>query len=112
MLLCRAGGRTGPTAPVGAASSSRPGVERPGGLFGGNSLNRQERDEIRFQLVDNLTRVVGDHTLKFGVDIMHSTTDLRAWFNPNGNFLYETDRPFEPGDAFELFVTDCLRAIW
>lgn len=60
--------------------------------------------------MDNLTRVAGNHTLKFGVDIMHSTTDLRAWFNPNGNFLYETDQPFEPGDGFELFVTDCLRA--
>ena len=92
------------------ANSDRPGVERPGGVFGGNSLNRQERDETRFQIVDNLTRVVGDHTLKFGVDIMHSTTDLSAWFNPNGNFLYETDQPFEPGDGFELFVTDCLRA--
>ncbi len=91
------------------ANSDRPGVERPAGMFGGNSLNRQERNETRLQLVENLTWVKGDHTLKFGVDIMHSATDLRAWFNPNGNFLYETDRPFEPGDGFELFVTDCLR---
>ncbi len=92
------------------ANSDRPGVERPGGLFGGNSLNRQNRDETRFQLVENLTWLHGDHTFKFGLDVMRSVTDLSARFNPNGNFLYETDQPFEPGDGFELFVTDCLRA--
>lgn len=82
-----------------AANSDRPGVERPSGIFGGNSLNGQARDEIRLQLVENLTWLKGNHTAKFGFDILRSTTEVRTRFNPNGNFLYDTDLPYEPGDC-------------
>lgn len=88
------------------ANSSRPGVERPAGTFGGNNLNRQLRDEDRLQLVDNLTWSKGAHTLKFGVDVIRSRTNIDTAFNPNGNFLYETDAPFEPGDCGDLNASD------
>jgi hypothetical protein len=81
------------------ANSSRPGVTRPSGNFGGNNLNRQVRDEDRVQLVENLTWRRGDHTMKFGIDVATSHTKIATDFNPNGNFTYETDRPFEPGDC-------------
>ncbi len=83
------------------ANSSRPGVSRPSGVFGGNSLNRQLRDEQRFQLVQNMTWMRKDHTFKFGVDVTHSRTQIEAAFNPNGNFIYNYDIPFEPGDCGE-----------
>jgi len=88
------------------ANSSRPGVDRPAGTFGGNNLNRQLRDEDRIQLVDNLTWAKGAHTLKFGVDVIRSRTSIDTAFNPNGNFLYETDAPFEPGDCGNLNTSD------
>jgi hypothetical protein len=81
------------------ANSSRPGVERPSGTFGGNNLNLQEREETRVQLVNNLTWSLGEHAMKFGVDLTRSRTGIHTRFNPNGNFLYNTDAPFEPGDC-------------
>jgi outer membrane receptor protein involved in Fe transport len=88
------------------ADSSRPGVDRPSGSFGGNNLNRQIRDEGRAQIVDNLTWQAGPHTLKFGVDLLRSRTRIDTRFNPNGNFLYNTDLPFEPGDCGDLNASD------
>ncbi|HET9480560.1 MAG TPA: TonB-dependent receptor, partial [Candidatus Polarisedimenticolia bacterium] len=87
------------------ANSDRPGVERPSGTFGGNNLNRQDRDEDRIQLVDNLTWQAGDHALKFGVDILRTRTRVETAFNPNGNFLYDTDDPFEPGDCGDIIAS-------
>jgi len=88
------------------ANSDRPGVERPSGLFGGNNLNSQARDEDRLQLVDNLTWQKGAHSIKFGADVIQSKTTIATSFNPNGNFTYKTDRPFEPGDCGDLNVSD------
>jgi hypothetical protein len=88
------------------ANSSRPGVDRPSGVFGGNNLNYQERDEDRLQLVDNVTWQAGRHTWKFGVDAIRSHTDIETRFNPNGNFYYATDRPFEPSDCGNLDTSE------
>lgn len=92
------------------ANSSRPGVDRPLGSFGGNNLNRQLRDENKFQVVDNLTWRIGSHTTKFGVDVTRSRTHIATRFNPNGNFTYDTDAPFNPGDCV-IFNGDVVQAI-
>jgi hypothetical protein len=91
------------------ANSDRPGVDRPSGMYGGNDLQEQLRDEDRIQLVENLTWVSGRHTAKFGFDITRSNTRLRVKFNPNGSFLYTSDDPFEPGDCGNLLFSDTLR---
>ena len=88
------------------ANSGRPGVERPSGLFGGNNLYGQARDEDRLQFVDNLTWQKGPHSLKFGADVVRSKTTIATSFNPNGNFTYRTDLPFEPGDCGDLNASD------
>lgn len=80
------------------ANAGVSGVEHPSAQFGGNNLNRQERDASVFQLVQNLTWVKGRHTTKFGYDVTPSRTKVNARFNPNGNFIYRSDDPFEPGD--------------
>jgi hypothetical protein len=79
-------------------NASVSGVEHPSAQFGGNNLNRQERDASVFQLVQNLTWVKRHHTMKFGYDVTPSRTKVKARFNPNGNFIYRSDDPFEPGD--------------
>jgi len=88
------------------ANSADPGVEHPSGVFGGNNLHHQLRKEDRLQLVDNLTWRIGPQTLKFGIDVTRSSTDIDVSFNPLGNFLYNTDRPFEPGDCGDLIEGD------
>jgi hypothetical protein len=87
------------------ANSDAAGVDRPSGVFGGNVLNRQEREEEKFQLVQNFTVRAGAHTAKFGFDVIRSSTRIKARFNPNGNFLYDYDFPFEPGDCGDILVT-------
>jgi hypothetical protein len=87
------------------ANSDRPGVDRPSGIFGGNNLNQQNRDENKIEILDNLTWKAGRHTPKAGMDVTASRTDIRTSFNPNGNFLYDTDLPFEPGDCGNLLVS-------
>lgn len=80
------------------ANSDNPGVERPGGIFGGDDLNRREQQEVQFQFVDNITWIHGNHSLKFGVDITRVNVDITTAFNPNGTYVYTTDEPFEGGD--------------
>jgi hypothetical protein len=87
-------------------NSTRPGVDRPSGVFGGNVLNSQNRDESRLQIVDNVTWQSGRHTWKFGLDAIRSHTEIATSFNPNGSFIYQTDRPFEPGDCGNLDVNE------
>ena len=87
------------------ANSEASGVERPSGLFGGNNLNSQARDESLIQLVDNVTWRKGSHTAKFGIDLSRSITNVQTSFNPNGNFLYNTDKPFEPGDCGDIIAS-------
>jgi hypothetical protein len=92
------------------ANSELSGVTRPGGIFGGNPLNTQLRDETKFQFVENITWTRGSHTLKFGMDITHSRIQLDARFNPNGGFLYGSDEPFEPGDCGNINISDVINA--
>ena len=84
-------------------------VERPRGIFGGNQLQRQDRDETRFQLVENLTFRRGHHSIKVGFDVIRSQTDLLTAFNPNGGFLYVSDIPFQTCEFDDLQISD-LRA--
>ena len=88
-----------------SGNSSLSGVERPSGVFGGNNLNYQLRDEDKIQFLDNLTWQVGPHSLKFGVDLTWSNTHIQTRFNPNGNFLYETDHPFQPPDCGDIIAS-------
>ena len=80
------------------SNSQLSGVEHPSAQFGGNNLSSQKRDTSVFQLVQNLTWAAGKHTMKFGYDVTPSRTKVSARFNANGNFIYRTDTPFEPGD--------------
>lgn len=90
-------------------NSSRPGVERPSGLFGGNNLFRQDRNEDRVELLNNISWTSGTHQFKAGADLLWTRTRARTAFNPNGNFLYTTDLPFEPGDCGDLLASQVPR---
>jgi outer membrane receptor protein involved in Fe transport len=110
-LICETRILLGGSSLLQQSNSQISGVEHPSAQFGGNNLSRQERDASVFQLVQNLTWVKGNHTAKFGYDVTPSRTKVSARFNPNGNFIYRSDTPFEPGDdggiAFEDLPLRC-----
>ncbi len=93
------------------ANSGAVGVERPGGSFGGNNLNQQLRDEDRLQIVGNLSLQRRNHALKLGYDVTRSKTRVEARFNPNGNFIYQTDKPYNLGDCQDVILNDVVNAI-
>lgn len=92
------------------ANSDLSGVSRPSGIFGGNNLNLQLRDEQRLQLLDNVTVRTGDHTLKFGLDVAFSRTQIDTRFNPSGNFIYNSDDAFDSGDCGDIFLNNVFDA--
>jgi len=50
-----------------------------------------------------------DPPVEGGVDLLWTRTRARTAFNPNGNFLYATDLPFEPGDCGDLLASQVPR---
>jgi hypothetical protein len=55
--------------------------------------------------VDNVTWRIGSHTAKFGIDLSRSITDVSTGFNPNGNFIYNSDAAFESGDCGDVIAS-------
>jgi len=88
------------------AASARTGVNHPSGVYGGNTLQRQQRDEDKYQILQNFTLHRGGHVLKLGLDVTRSTTHIAALFNPNGTVNYDYDIPFTLGDCVDLFPSD------
>ena len=71
-------------------------------VAGGFSLGNDSEGELpqagnSFQWADNLTRVSGNHTLKFGVDIRRQQFNQFLYYNVNGTFDYYGGGPNDVG---------------
>ena len=71
-------------------------------VSGGFSLGNDSEGELpqvgnSFQWADSLTKVKGNHTLKFGVDIRRQQFNQFYYYNVNGTFDYYGDGPNDPG---------------
>jgi hypothetical protein len=72
------------------------------------------RAETNFNLVNNWTKITGNHTLKWGIDIRRLRDDLKAGiFNPRGQWVFRagpTARNGDPqtsfGNSFASFLLD------
>jgi Carboxypeptidase regulatory-like domain/TonB dependent receptor len=60
-----------------------------GFVFGGNRFQLSTSDH-RYEFADNLTRVVGRHTLKFGVDINYNRDTDYFLYGPRGVYTFGT----------------------
>lgn len=89
----RPGNSTLPSVQVDAEDGT---LEYGGNFFGILFANRLE--ESKFQITDNLTWQVGDHTLKFGTDNVFSNTLNRFWLNGNGFFTFDSLEDFRNRD--------------
>jgi Carboxypeptidase regulatory-like domain len=64
-----------------------------------------KRAETNFNLVNNWTRVLGNHTLKWGVDIRRLRDDLQAGiFNPRGQWTFGAGPTARNGDPQTSFA--------
>ncbi|MGA3105544.1 MAG: carboxypeptidase regulatory-like domain-containing protein [Terriglobales bacterium] len=103
----------GSTDPGGSVYGIHPnlGAGREGlpfiGISGGFSLGNDFEGELpqtgnSFQWADSLTKIRGNHTLKFGVDLRRQQFNQFYYFNVNGEFDYYGGGPNDL-DASDLF---------
>lgn len=74
-----------------------PSISISGGFnMGNNSEGELPQVGNSFQWSDNLTKVSGAHTMKFGVDVRRQRFDQTLYYNVNGTFSYYGGGPNDP----------------
>jgi outer membrane receptor protein involved in Fe transport len=72
------------------------------GVLDGASDVAQSRVNQSYQVDDTFSLFVpgmgGDHNMKFGVNYSHRTETFSNFGTANGQFTFDTDRPFDPND--------------
>ena len=82
-------------------------IIRPSGYLGGLYTAPYIYSEKRFQIVENLSLFLKNHTVKLGFDLNFIRTDGDYSIYFPGMFQFETDEPFNPSDPMTypiLFV--------
>ncbi|HUA14721.1 MAG TPA: carboxypeptidase regulatory-like domain-containing protein [Verrucomicrobiae bacterium] len=83
-----------------SAEEGLPFVSISGGFsIGNNSEGQLPQVGNSFQWSDDLTRVAGNHTLKFGVDFRRQQFNQFYYYNVNGTFDYYGGGPNDTGSA-------------
>src|SRR5581483_36530 len=75
-----------------------PFISVPGGFSIGND-SEGELPQIgnTFMFTDNLSKVAGSHSLKFGVDVRRMRFDQTLYYNVNGSYSYDSGGPNDVG---------------
>lgn len=74
---------------LGSQHEGLPFIQINGGFtIGNNSEGELPQVGNSFQWSDNLTKVAGRHTIKFGGDVRRQRFDQTLYFNVNGEFFY------------------------
>ncbi|MDQ1406159.1 MAG: hypothetical protein QOG55_1788, partial [Acidobacteriaceae bacterium] len=58
------------------------------GLFGNNFEGQLPQTGNTFQFDDNYSKIIGNHSLKFGGDIRYQKFDQTVFFNVNGEYIF------------------------
>ncbi len=86
---------------LGAGREGLPFISVAGGFaIGNDSEGELPQAGNSFQWSDNLTKISGNHTLKFGVDFRRQQFNQFYYYNVNGTFDYYGGGPNDPG-AYE-----------
>lgn len=70
------------------------------GLFGNNFEGQLPQTGNTFQFSDNYSKIVGNHSFKFGGDIRYQKFDQKVYFNVNGEYI------FGPGGNNDTGISD------
>ncbi len=86
---------------VGGVKSPNPdafSIVRPSGLLGADIVVPLTADQFQFEISDNFSLFLANHNIKFGFDYWHEYDKLNLPLFLPGQFLFLTDRPFNPAD--------------
>jgi len=90
--------RLGITPGLGAAHEGVPFVGLAGGFaFGNNANGSFAQTGNVYHLFDGLTKIIGKHSLKFGVDLRNQRFHQTYFYNVNGNFQFFGGGPNDVG---------------
>ena len=93
---------------LGAAREGLPFMAISGGFSIGNDWEGElPQTGNSFQWADSLTRISGNHTLKFGVDVRRQQFNQFYYYNVNGEFTYSGGGPNDVG-ANDLYANFLL----
>jgi hypothetical protein len=97
--------RIGITPGLGANHEGVPFISLSGGFTIGNDYEG-ELPQIgnTYQLTDNLTKVIGNHTTKFGIDLRNQRFLQTLYFDPNGDYSYFGGGPNDTGNIFANYL--------
>jgi Carboxypeptidase regulatory-like domain len=99
--------KLGITPNLGAAHEGVPFVSVSGGFSLGNNFEG-ELPQVgnTFQFSDNFSKVIGNHSIKFGGDFRYQKFDQTLFFDVNGQYLYFGGGPNDPGfsDLFPNYL--------
>ena len=70
------------------------------GLFGNNFEGQLPQTGNTFQFNENYSKIVGNHSFKFGGDVRYQKFDQKLFFNVNGEYI------FGPGGANDMGAID------
>jgi Carboxypeptidase regulatory-like domain/TonB dependent receptor len=97
--------RIGITPALGPNREGVPFISISGGFTIGNDFEG-ELPQIgnTYQLSDNLTKVIGNHTTKFGIDLRNQRFLQTLYFDPNGDFSYFGLGPNDSGNLLANYL--------
>jgi hypothetical protein len=102
--------RLGITPNLGAGHEGVPFVNVSGGFSFGNNLEGElPQSGNTFQVADNLSKVKGSHSLKFGVDVSRQQFNQTLYFSSNGNQNFFGGGPNDVG--FDDLIPNYLLGI-
>jgi len=67
------------------------------GLFGNNFEGQLPQTGNTFQFSDNYSKIVGNHSFKFGTDVRYQKFDQTVYFNVNGEYILGSGGPNDTG---------------
>ena len=76
------------------------------GLFGNNFEGQLPQTGNTFQFSDNYSKIIGNHSFKFGGDIRYQKFDQTVYFNVNGEYILGSGGPNDTGsnDPYANFL--------
>jgi hypothetical protein len=74
-----------------------------GFIIGNNSEGELPQTGNTFQWTDNYTRVIGNHTMKFGGDYRRQRFDQFLFFDVNGSFSFSPGGPDDLGSSQDVY---------
>lgn len=76
---------------LGSSKEGLPFISVDGGLSIGNNFEGQlPQSGKTYQVSDNFSKIVGNHSFKFGVDFRNQQFDQRLYYNVNGSISFGT----------------------